>query len=98
MSSPVIVIAQLEAKPEFSSQFRAALEPLIAATLQESGCQRYQLHQDRDNPHSWMLHEEWESEAALKAHQQQAHFLDFIARAEPWFANSNIRNYRRLPA
>ena len=31
MSSPVIVIAQLEAKPEFAPQFRAALEPLIAA-------------------------------------------------------------------
>ncbi|MGL5154459.1 MAG: antibiotic biosynthesis monooxygenase, partial [Aeromonas veronii] len=30
MSSPVIVIAQLEAKPEFAAQFRAALEPLIA--------------------------------------------------------------------
>lgn len=44
MSSPVIVIAQLEAKPEFSAQFRAALEPLIAATLQEAGCLRYQLH------------------------------------------------------
>ncbi|MBP8174658.1 MAG: antibiotic biosynthesis monooxygenase, partial [Aeromonadaceae bacterium] len=26
MSSPVIVIAQLEAKPEYADQFRAALE------------------------------------------------------------------------
>ncbi|MDM5088144.1 antibiotic biosynthesis monooxygenase [Aeromonas bestiarum] len=98
MSSPVIVIAQLEAKPEFSAQFRAALEPLIAATLQEAGCLRYQLHQSLDNPHGWMLHEEWESEATLKAHQQQAHFLAFVARAEPWFASSHIRNYRRLPS
>ena len=52
MSSPVIVIAQLEAKPEFAPQFHAALDPLIAATLQEAGCLRYQLHQDLDNPHS----------------------------------------------
>ena len=59
MSSPVIVIAQLEAKPEFATQFRAALEPLIAATQQEAGCQRYQLHQDLDNPHRWMLYEVW---------------------------------------
>lgn len=61
MSSPVIVIAQLEAKPEFAPQFCAALDPLIAATLQEAGCLRYQLHQDLDNPHSWMLYEVWES-------------------------------------
>ncbi|CAJ1900139.1 hypothetical protein KOPIIPEJ_03564 [Aeromonas dhakensis] len=64
MSSPVIVIAQLEAKPEFAPQFRAALDPLIAATLQEAGCLRYQLHQDLDNPHSWMLYEVWESRAS----------------------------------
>ena len=40
MPSPLIVIAQLDAKPEFAAQFRAALEPLIAATLQEPGCLR----------------------------------------------------------
>ncbi|PTT49471.1 putative quinol monooxygenase [Aeromonas sp. HMWF014] len=98
MSSPVIVIAQLEAKPEYADLFRAALEPLMAATRQEAGCQRYQLHQDRDNPHSWMLHEQWESGSALTAHQQQPHFIDFIARAEPWLASSNIRGYQPLDA
>ncbi|HHQ4695147.1 TPA: putative quinol monooxygenase [Aeromonas veronii] len=98
MSSPVIVIAKLEAKPEFAPQFRAALEPLIAATLQEAGCQRYQLHQDLDNPNSWMLYEVWESEAALTAHQGQPHFTEFVAKAEPWFASSTIRRYQPLGA
>ena len=69
MSSPVIVIAQLEAKPEFAAECRAALGPLIAATLQEPGCLCYQLHQSLESPHGWMIHEEWESEAALSAHQ-----------------------------
>ena len=51
MSSPVIVIAQLEAKPEFSAQFRAALEPLIAATLQEAADADLLLHVvDASNP------------------------------------------------
>jgi quinol monooxygenase YgiN len=45
MSSAVVVIAQLEAKPAFSTEFRAALTPLIAATVQEPGCHSYQLHQ-----------------------------------------------------
>ncbi|MFM5212872.1 putative quinol monooxygenase [Aeromonas hydrophila] len=98
MSSPVIVIAQLEAKPEFAPQFRAALDPLIAATLLEAGCLRYQLHQDLDNPHSWMLYEVWENEAALSAHQGQPHFTEFVARAEPWFAGSTIRRYQQLDA
>lgn len=45
MSSAVVVIAQLEAKPAFSTEFRAALTLLIATTVQEPGCHSYQLHQ-----------------------------------------------------
>ncbi|MFN4324073.1 putative quinol monooxygenase [Aeromonas media] len=94
MSSPVIVIAQLEAKPEFTAECRAALGPLIEATLQEPGCLRYQLHQSLENPHGWMIHEEWESEAALYAHQQQPHFLAFVANTQGWFASTSVRRYQ----
>lgn len=93
MSSPVTVIAQLEARPEFAARCREALAPLIAATQQEAGCLRYQLHQSLDNPHGWMLHEEWESEAALRAHQQEPHFIAFVADTQGWFASSTVRRY-----
>jgi quinol monooxygenase YgiN len=91
------VIAQLDAKPEFAAQFRAALEPLIAATLQEPGCLRYQLHQSLESPHSWMLYEEWESEAALSPTSSSPTFA-FVADTQPWFAGSTIRRYQPLPA
>ena len=94
MPSPLIVIAQLNAKPEFAAQFRTALELLIAATLQEPGCLRYQLHQSLESPHGWMIHEEWESEAALSAHQQQPHFLAFVANTRGWFASTSVRRYQ----
>lgn len=93
MSSPVIVIAQLEAKPEFAARCREALTPLIAATQQEAGCLRYRLHQSLDNPHGWMLHEEWASEDALIAHQQEPHFIAFVATTEGWFASSRVCRY-----
>ena len=93
MPSPLIVIAQLEARPEYGAQFRAALTPLIAATLQEPGCLTYQLHQSLENPQSWMLHEEWVSEEALDAHQQEPHFIAFVATTEGWFASSTVRRY-----
>ncbi|MGL5813453.1 MAG: putative quinol monooxygenase [Aeromonas sp.] len=83
MSVPVIVIAQL----------RAALTPLIAASQQEAGCLRYQLHQSLDAPHGWMLHEEWASEDALIAHQQTPHFIAFVAQTRGWFARSAVRRY-----
>ncbi|MFM4677316.1 putative quinol monooxygenase [Aeromonas media] len=94
MSSPITVIAELEAKPEFAAECRAALSPLIAATLQEPGCLCYQLHQSLESPHGWMIHEAWESEAALSAHQQQLHFLAFVASTRGWFANTSVRRYQ----
>ncbi|MFM4963932.1 putative quinol monooxygenase [Aeromonas bivalvium] len=94
MSSPITVIAELEAKPEFTAECRAALSPLIAATLQEPGCLRYQLHQSLESPHGWMLYEEWESESALLAHQQQPHFLAFVANTQGWFASTSVRRYQ----
>lgn len=96
MLSPVTVIAEITAKPEFATALSAALTPLIAATLQEPGCLRYQLHQRLDNPHGWMLHEEWESEAALDAHQQQPHFIAFASLTAPWFASRIVNRYRRV--
>lgn len=93
MSVPITVIAELEAKPEFGAELPSALAPLIAATLQEAGCLRYRLHQSLDNPHGWMLHEEWASEEALNAHQQEPHFIAFVATTEGWFASSRVCRY-----
>ena len=61
------MIAQLDAKPEFAAQFRAALEPLIAATLTRAGVPSLPVAPEPGEPHSWMLYEEWESEAAPAA-------------------------------
>ncbi|MEG0006758.1 MAG: putative quinol monooxygenase [Aeromonas sp.] len=93
MPVPITVIAELEARPEFGAELPFALVPLIAASQQEAGCLRYQLHQSLDAPHGWMLHEEWASEAALNAHQQTPHFIAFVAKTQGWFARSAVRRY-----
>lgn len=94
MSSPLIVIAELEAKPEFAAECRAALVPLVNASRQEPGCLGYQLHQSLESPHGWMIHEAWESETALSANQQQPHFLAFVASTRGWFASTSVRRYQ----
>lgn len=94
MSSPLIVIAELEAKPEFAAECRAALVPLVNASGQEPGCLSYQLHQSLESPHGWMIYEAWESEAALLAHQQQPHFLAFVVNTRGWFASISVRRYQ----
>lgn len=93
MPVPITVIAELEARPGFGAELPSALASLIAASLQEPGCLRYQLHQSLDAPYRWMLHEEWASEEALNAHQQAPHFIAFRAQTRDWFATSQVRRY-----
>ncbi|MGB6189622.1 MAG: putative quinol monooxygenase [Aeromonas molluscorum] len=94
MSSPITVIAELEAKPECAAEYRAALAPLVNASRQEPGCLRYRLHQSLESPCGWMIHEEWKSEAALSAHQQRPHFLAFVASTRGWFASTSVCRYQ----
>jgi quinol monooxygenase YgiN len=47
---------------------------LVAETVKEKGCKRYEFTKDlRDDTHLLML-ETWESQAHLDAHMQSAHF------------------------
>lgn len=95
MSSPITVIAELEAKPEFAAECRAALGLLIAATLQEPGCLCYQLHQSlKEPPRLDDPRGVGECRAALSAHQQQPHFLTFMTNTQGWFASTNVRRYQ----
>jgi quinol monooxygenase YgiN len=45
-----------------------------------------------------MLYEVWASQDALNAHQQQPHFVAFVADTEHWFASSAVRRYHAVTA
>jgi quinol monooxygenase YgiN len=81
MSSPLIVIARLTAKPDHAEALGKSLRQLIAPTLQEPGSIGYTLHRDNDNPAVWILYDAWASRAALDAHFQQPYMQELLVRA-----------------
>ena len=55
-------------------QILSVAKRLVAETVKENGCKRYELTRDlRDDKHLLML-ETWDSKAHLDAHMQSAHF------------------------
>ncbi len=51
------------------------------ATRKEPGCLAYTFYADRNDPNTFFIFEEWESDAALASHFQTAHMKQFLQQA-----------------
>lgn len=78
--SPLTVIAITTAKPGKEAALGAAQEKLVAETLLEDGCLRYELHQSLDDGRIRIFVETWSSEDQWRAHMQGAAMQRFQAR------------------
>jgi len=69
-SSPLGILAIATAVPGTHGVLRAAQEKLVAETVKEPGCIRYELHQSIEDPHLLVFVETWASEAHWRAHMR----------------------------
>jgi quinol monooxygenase YgiN len=76
----IVLVVGFEARPGTTDALRAALDDIARASTAEAGCLEYTLHEDRDDPHRFVLYERWADQAALDEHDQTAHVHDFVAR------------------
>ncbi|YCI06841.1 antibiotic biosynthesis monooxygenase (plasmid) [Ensifer sp. D2-11] len=79
-NSPLTIIAITTAKPGMETALGDAQEKLVAETLMEDGCLRYELHQSLDDGRVRIFVESWESEAQWRAHMEGAAMQRFLAR------------------
>ncbi len=69
----VDVVAHIHATPGSEQALRIVLESFVAPTRQETGCLRYDLHVDLDDPTKFTFVEEWESREELDKHGRSDH-------------------------
>jgi quinol monooxygenase YgiN len=69
-SSPLTLVAIATALPGQETALRAAQEKLVAETVKEAGCLRYELHQSLEDGRVLVFLETWASEAQWQAHMQ----------------------------
>jgi len=73
MTEQVTVIATLHASPGQEAALEARMRTMIAATRDEAGCIRYDMHRAHDDPATLIMVEYWASAAALQSHDDSAH-------------------------
>jgi quinol monooxygenase YgiN len=76
---PLSIVAIVTAMPGREQELRAAQETLVAETVKEPGCLRYELHQSLDDNRTLVFVERWASEEAWRAHMQGAVIRRFQA-------------------
>ena len=90
--SPISIVAIATAVPGREQALRAAQETLVAETVKEPGCLRYELHQSLDGGRTLVFVERWASEAAWRTHMQGAAIRRFQASG----AGRLIQNFSLL--
>ena len=70
------VVVNLQVRPEALDEFVAGIRANAAASLRdEPGCLRFDVHQQIDDPHRFVLHEIYTNELAFtEAHRSAAHY------------------------
>jgi quinol monooxygenase YgiN len=81
MSKPVHVVVKVVAKAEAVSDVRAIVLTLAEKSRAEAGCTSYEVLQDLAAPETFLLVEEWQSIAALDAHNKTPHFHQAVAKS-----------------
>ena len=79
--SPLSIVAIATAVPGQEATLRSAQEQLVAETIKEPGCLRYELHQSREDSRVLVFVETWASEAQWRAHMDGAAIKRFHASA-----------------
>ena len=78
-SPPLTLVAVATALPGQEKALRAAQEKLVAETVKEPGCLRYELHQSQEDGRVLVFIETWAGEAQWRAHMQGAAIKHFHA-------------------
>jgi autoinducer 2-degrading protein len=77
--------AHLRVSPDAVDNFRARLLRHAETTLaRETGCHKFDIHQERRDPSLFLLIEWYDDEAALQVHRESEHYLSFARDVKDW--------------
>ncbi|MDE1462221.1 putative quinol monooxygenase [Spartinivicinus poritis] len=90
MSTPLTIVAIIQAKPDKQALIKAELEKLIEPTTGEAGCLQYELHQDNERPEQFLFYESWASRNLWQQHMNSDHIQRYLQATEGAVAHFSI--------
>lgn len=82
MSQVLTIVAKIQAKADKVELVKAELIKLIEPTLKEQGCIQYDLHQDNQDPATFIFYENWQSRELWLAHMENEHLKAYMVATE----------------
>ena len=77
----------VQIKPENLSEYLEAIRhDAEHSEKDEPGCLRFDVLQDKDDPHRFYYYEVYKDDAALEAHRQTPHFKLYAEKVQRWLA------------
>ena len=73
---PLIIIAEVTAKPGHADALRQELTAMLAPSRAEPGCVSYVLHEVPGQPEQFVFYEVWKDDAAFVFHEGTHHYRD----------------------
>ena len=77
----IVIAGTIPIKAEYREEAKQLARKLEEATRKEAGCLVYTFYADRDDPSTFFIFEEWESDEALQRHFQTDHMKAFLQEA-----------------
>lgn len=96
MSTPLTIVARIEAKPDKIALVKSELIKLIEPTRTEAGCIQYDLHQDNNQPEVFLFFESWETRELWQAHMENEHLKAYMAATEGAVAVFTLNEMSRI--
>jgi autoinducer 2-degrading protein len=81
-----VTLVHVDVIPEYLAQFIEATQANHEASIKEPGNCRFDVLQDANNPHHFMLYEAYQSAADAAAHKNTAHYLTWRDTVAPMMA------------
>ena len=75
----LVIAGTVQVKPEARAEAAQAALKMSKASEAEPGCRSYRFYADLEDANTFLIFEQWESEAALLAHFQTPHMAEFNA-------------------
>jgi len=82
----VVLAVTWMAKVGRETEVAALFQKLTEQSRKEPGCAMYQVHRHKTEPRRFFIYEQYQDDAALEAHRNAPHFLQFVRKDLPKIA------------
>ena len=92
---PLVVLVEMLVKPSFVRRFRDLISVNAEASLErESGCRRFDVLLDPNEPRRFVLYEIYDDDEAFELHLRSAHYRSFAEAVKDGIEERSVRKLR----